>query len=148
MRLRHLALVAILTLTTAISGAAPAQATNPTLHFRSAYVNSPGYDRGSSTSLLAEYIVVQNSGTTARTLTSYTIRDKAGHIYNFPTFTLKAGASVYLHTGSGINTPTHLYWGSSWYIWNNKGDTAYLRNTAGTLMDSCTWDAVSSYAIC
>jgi Lamin Tail Domain len=147
MRIRHLALVAILTLTAVLTGACPAQA-NPTLHFSKAYVNSPGSDTGSNTSLNAEYIVVKNSGTTAWTLTGYTIRDKAGHVYKFPTFKLNAGASVYVHTGSGTNTTSHLYWRSSWYIWNNTGDTAYLRNTVGTLKDSCTWGSVSSYVTC
>jgi hypothetical protein len=147
MRLRGFAVVALLTLTVATIGAAPAQA-NPTLAFRSAYANSPGSDYGSNSSLNAEYIVVKNSGTTARTLTGYTIRDKAGHVYKFPTFSLKAGASVYLHTGSGTNTTTHLYWRSHWYIWNNNGDTAFLRNSSGTLKDTCTWDQVGSYTIC
>lgn len=46
------------------------------------------------------------------------------------------------------NTSTHRYWGASGPIWNNGGDTAYLRNAAGTLMDSCTYSGGGSTAAC
>ena len=37
---------------------------------------------------------------------------------------------------------THQYYGRTWYVWNNTGDSAYLRNAAGTLVHSCTWSAL------
>jgi hypothetical protein len=52
---------------------------------------------------------------------------------------LPLGNSVYIHTGKGTNSGTHRYWGRSWYVWNNTGDTAYLRNPSGTLIDRCGW---------
>lgn len=78
----------------------------------------------------------------------YTLRDRSGHLYKFPTFTLRPRASVTVHTGRGTNTGTNLYWGSGSFIWNNTGDTAYLRNTVGTLKDSCSWGTVASYVYC
>ena len=42
----------------------------------------------------------------------------------------------------------NLYWGSRAYIWNNTGDTAYLKNSVGTLKDSCGWGSVASYVLC
>jgi len=148
MRSRILA-AAIASIALVFGLAGPASATNPTLHFSKAYVNSPGSDNRSNTSLNAEYVVVSNSSSTASyKLTGYTIRDRSSHIYKFPTFTLKPRASVVLHTGHGTNTSTNLYWNSGNYIWNNTGDTAYLRNTAGTLKDSCSWGTVSSYVYC
>ena len=127
----------------------PAAASNPTLHFSKAYVNSPGTDTGSNTSLNAEYVVVSNSSyTTAYRLTGYTIRDRSSHIYKFPTFTLRPRASVAVHTGRGTNTSANLYWGASYYIWNNAGYTAYLRSAGGVFKDSCSWRAVSSYLYC
>lgn len=129
--------------------AGPALAANPTLHFSKAYVNSPGTDTGSNTSLNGEYVVISNSSfSTASRLTGYTVRDRSGHAYKFPTFTLRPRASVTVHTGRGTNTATNLYWGSRTYIWTNTGDTAYLRNTVGTLKDSCSWGRVSSYVSC
>ena len=147
MRLRAFAAAAISTATLA-SMSAPALAANPTLHFSKAYVDSPGTDTGSNASLNAESVVITNaSATTAITLTHYTVRDRSAHVYTFPTFTLRPHASVTLHTGSGTNTTSNLYWGSRAYIWTNTGDTAYLKNTAGTLKDSCSWGHVT-YVIC
>jgi hypothetical protein len=69
--------------------------------------------------------------------------------YRFPTFTLKGGASVAVHTGKGLATTLHRYYNRTWYIWNNTGDTAYLRNAAGTLVHSCSWSSVGlGYRYC
>lgn len=149
MRFRTVTAAAVLSAAALASMSGAALATNPTLHFSKAYVNSPGSDTGTNTSLNAEYVVISNSSaTTAYKLTGYTVRDRSAHVYTFPTFTLKPHASVTLHTGSGTNTATNLYWRSRAYIWTNTGDTAYLRNTAGTLKDSCSWGNVASYVIC
>ena len=78
----------------------------------------------------------QERGTTARSLNGWTVRDAANHVYTFGTFSLGAGKSVVLRTGKGTNTSTTRYWGLGWHVWNNTGDTAYLRNAAGTAMDT------------
>ena len=65
------------------------------------------------------------------------MRDKSNHVYKFGTFSLGAGKSVRIHTGTGTNTSTDRYWNSGAYIWNNTGDKAYLRNGAFVLRDSC-----------
>jgi hypothetical protein len=149
MRIRTVAVALALTVAGALVGAAPAEAANPTLHFSKAYANSPGSDTGTNLSLNAEYVVISNSSsTTSYTLTGYTISDRSAHVYRFRTFVLKPRASVTLHTGIGTNTSTNLYWGSRAYIWNNTGDTAYLKNSVGTLKDSCSWGSVASYVLC
>ena len=148
MQMRRLAVAAVLTLASMTAASIPAQAATPKLHFTKAYANSPGSDNRSNSSLNAEYLVLKNSGTTTWTLTRYTIRDKARHVYTFPTFKLKAGASVTLHTGRGTNTSSHLYWESRAYIWNNDGDTATLKNTVGTTKDTCSWRPLNSYVLC
>jgi hypothetical protein len=33
-------------------------------------------------------------------------------------------------------------------VWNNTGDTAYVRNPSGTLIDSCSWGGSGSYTYC
>ena len=35
-----------------------------------------------------------------------------------------------------------------YYIWNNNGDKAYLRNASGTLIDSCAWGDGKGYTYC
>ena len=73
-------------------------------------------------------------------MTGWTLSDEAGHVYTFPSgFILDAGATVTIYTGSGTDTQDKLYWGSSSPIWNNDGDTAYLKDNEGKLVDSWSW---------
>jgi hypothetical protein len=44
--------------------------------------------------------------------------------------------------------PDQQYWGRAAYVWNNTGDTAYVRNPSGTLIDSCSWGSSGSYTYC
>ncbi|WP_336000159.1 lamin tail domain-containing protein [Halorientalis halophila] len=82
-----------------------------------------------------EYVVFENSGGEPLDLSGWTVADAADHTYTFPSeFTLDPGAEVTLHTGSGQDTETDLYWGSGSPIWNNGGDTVIVRNEAGKLV--------------
>ena len=78
---------------------------------------------------------------TSRSITGWTLRDRTGYTYRFPTFTLKAGAKVKVHTGKGTASSTDRYYDLTWYVWNNAGDTAYLKNASGTTVHSCTWSS-------
>ncbi|MFL5679301.1 MAG: lamin tail domain-containing protein [Chloroflexota bacterium] len=126
----------------------PAQAASCVQIYR-IYYNSPGTDTRTNTSLNAEWIQLKNLCTSGKSLSSWKIKDLAGHTYTFGTYTLGAGKYVKVHTGSGTNTTTDRYWRSGNYIWNNTGDTAYVRNSAGTLMDSCVYTgATAGYKYC
>lgn len=130
------------------AGAKPAAAIGCVQIYR-IYYNSPGSDTRTNTSLNGEWIQLKNHCSTGKGLSSWTIKDAAGHRYTFGTYTLKAGAYVKVHTGSGTNTSTDRYWRSGNYIWNNGSDKAYLRNSAGTLMDSCSYSNSSvAYKYC
>src|SRR5262245_28445426 len=118
--------------------ASPADAAGPAKLGRIQY-DSPGSDRGSNASLNAEWATIANKGAKTRTLTGWTLRDTAGHVFRFPTFKLKPGKSVRIHTGRGSNDANDLYWRQDWYVWNNDGDKAILKNKAGTKADSCSW---------
>jgi hypothetical protein len=141
------ALVAAMGGSLAVAG--PAQAATPAVEVNKVYYNSPGSDTGSNTSLNAEYVQLTNRRSTTVNLKYWTLRDKSNHVYTFSSdFKLGAGASVYIHTGKGTNSSTHRYWGSGAYIWNNTGDAAYLRNSSGTSIDSCSWGSSGSYTNC
>jgi hypothetical protein len=134
-------------LTIAASG--PADAVTPAIQITLAYYNSPGSDTGSNTSLNAEYVRLTNKRSYSINLKYWTLRDLQGHVYTFAgDFRLAPGASVYVHTGKGTNTNTHRYWGKSWYVWNNTGDKATVRNAAGTTIDTCSWGRTGSYTYC
>jgi Lamin Tail Domain len=104
------------------------------------YYNSPGRDTGSNWSLNHEWVQLHNRTDHRITLTHWTLRDRQGHVYKFGTYRLKAHGYVKIHTGKGTNTQTNRYWRRSWYVWNNTGDRATLKNANGNVVDRCTYD--------
>lgn len=89
---------------------------------------------------LDEWIEFTNQGDQPINLSGYTLKDEANHIYTFGDFTLAAGATVRLYSENGQNSATTLYWGlGTETVWNNNGDTAYLRAPDGSLVDLYTY---------
>jgi len=87
--------------------ASPAEAVSPT-RFSGVQYDSPGDDTGSNRSLNAEWVRITNHSSHARVMTGWKLRDITGFLYVFPRFTLGAGKSVRVHTGSGVNSRTEL----------------------------------------
>lgn len=86
-----------------------------------------------------EWVRITNQGGGPVDLTGWVLKDtSASHRYPFPSgFVLGAGASVTTRTGCGPDSPTELHWcneGSA--VWNNSGDTAFLLDPAGNIVDS------------
>ena len=102
--------------------------------------NAEGYD---CNNLNDEYVIFSNSCSYSISMNDWTVKDEATHAYTFPKFTLAAAYSVTLYTGSGTDTLTELYWRSSGKscnaIWNNDGDTLYLRDNEGKLVLSYSY---------
>lgn len=111
--------------------------------------NAPGTDTNANTSVNGEWVVVKNTASTSRCISGWTVRDAQGYVYTFGSLCLGGYKTVTLYTGKGTNSSTRRYWGRSWHVWNNTGDRAYLRNGAGTLMDSCGWSSAGAgYVSC
>ncbi len=148
---RTLARTLALSATVAISlgMVSPAEAA-PAMQITKVYYNSPGTDTKDNSSLNGEWVRIKNTASTSRTITGWTLRDAAGYVYTFPKTTVAAGASIYVHTGSGSNSSTKRYWGKSWHVWNNSGDEKVrLRNASGTAVDSCDYTGNSDgYTTC
>lgn len=84
-----------------------------------------------------EWIAVENAEETAVNLTGWSITDEGTrNTYTFPIFTLDAGADVTVHTGTGNDTATDLYWGRETGVWNNDGDLATLADANGTVVST------------
>jgi predicted extracellular nuclease len=147
---RHL-LRALLCLPLLVGGsllAAPQASAASAVRITYVYVNSPGADSGTNANLNAEYVRIKNVSSSNRSITGWTLRDRTGYTYKFPTFTLKAGATVTVHTGKGTASSTHRYYNRTWYVWNNTGDTAYLKNSSGTTVHTCSWGSVAAARTC
>jgi hypothetical protein len=81
-----------------------------------------------------EYLVLKNTASTSLELSGWQIRDEADHTYTFPDgFVLESGMDVTIHSGSGTNSESRLYWGASSAIWNNNGDTVFVYAADGDM---------------
>ncbi|WP_239143751.1 lamin tail domain-containing protein [Actinoplanes philippinensis] len=112
--------------------------------------NAPGVDNRTNKSINGEYAKLTNRSRKSVNLKGWTVRDAAGNLYRFTgTYTLGAGKSVIVRTGKGTNTTATRYWGKSYHVWNNSGDTATLRTDTGKYIDSCKWTkAGKGYTTC
>jgi micrococcal nuclease len=81
-----------------------------------------------------EFIVIENQGQHPIDLTGWTVSDAADHRYLFPNFALASKAQVTLRTGLGRNTERELFWGRRNSVWNNNGDTVFIRDSQGYLV--------------
>jgi Lamin Tail Domain len=151
MRIRAL-LVACLVAAASLLIATPAQAAPATVYISKVYYNSPGSDTGSNTSLNAEYVVTRNGDNLSHSISGWTVRDAARHVYRLGTLRLGAGKQAIIHTGKGTSyttsASTHLYWGRGWYVWNNTGDKVILRRADGSLKDTCSYSGRGSVKYC
>ncbi len=109
-----------------------------TLELAAVNADAEGDDREN---LNDEYLVFTNTGDAPLDLSGWTVRDAAGATYTFPDgVTLGPGDRLTLHTGSGTDTETDLYWGSGSPIWNNGGDTVRVTNSQGEEVLSETYE--------
>ena len=78
MRIRAL-IVACLVAVSSLLIATPAQAAPATVYIYKVYFDSPGSDRGSNSSLNAEYVVIRNGDDVSHSVSGWTVRDAAGY---------------------------------------------------------------------
>lgn len=86
-----------------------------------------------------EWVVVANKGESRIDLTGWRLKDESSsHRYDFPDgFTLGGHDQVRIRSGCGADGDGDLYWcASGSAIWNNDGDTAFLLDPAGNIVDS------------
>lgn len=127
-------------LLSALAVAPPAHAA-PAIQLTKIQYDTPGADTPvTNAKLNAEWVRIKNVSTRTINIAGWRVTDAGTiHSYSFPTTNLGPGKSVTLHTGRGTNASGHRYWGRGYYVWNNTGDTAALRNRSGTVVATCRW---------
>lgn len=124
--------------------ALPASAADPLPLQRSVQIsdvqyNSPGWEDRSNRSLNGEWVEITNTGRLAVNLSGWTLSDEDGDTYTFRHFRLDGGSTVRVHTGIGSDSETDLYQDRLDYVWDNRSDTAILRNRHDRLVDAVSW---------
>ena len=78
--------------------------------------------------LADEAITIQNIGTSTLVLTGWQLKNNLGIAYTFPELTLYSEGMVKLHTKSGSNTASDLFWQRSASVWSS-GELVALYDT-------------------
>jgi len=94
---------------------------------------------GSGTSEPDEYVVIQNMDTQIIQVQNWTIRDIANHVYTFRSYEMHPGQICRVYTNQDHPEFCSFNYQSSAAIWNNTGDTAYLKDSAGKLIDQFSY---------
>lgn len=89
---------------------------------------------------LAEFVRIANISGHPVNVSGYSIADRDGHRYRFPSAGLRPGHVLTLVTGEGRDRrdeagPITLHWNRRSGVWNDRGDTAYLRDPMGEVVD-------------
>ena len=82
-----------------------------------------------------EYVAFQNNCDSDIKMDGWVVKDEATNTYTFKGVVLGSNSKVALYTGSGTDSTDKLYWGKNRYaVWNNDGDTLFLRDDKGNLV--------------
>jgi hypothetical protein len=86
-----------------------------------------------------EHIVLRNVGARAVDLTGWALRDPARHILPLPGRTLRPGDALRMHSGRGRDSATDAFAGRTGGVWNDRGDTVFLTDRDGRVVDELTY---------
>lgn len=84
-----------------------------------------------------EYVTFKNTCPEPVNMKGWTVKDRGTNIYTFPEVSLPSNEMVTLYSGPGKDTSRELYWDEEKQcpaIWNNDGDSLYLRDEEGYLV--------------
>ena len=101
--------------------------------------DAPGDD---GQNLNGEWVRFTNDGDDVVDLDGWEVADEsASHRYRFSGLLLDPGRSVTLFSGCGPDDDTSRYWCTSGSaVWNNSGDSVFLRDGRGNIVVSLSYD--------
>ncbi len=141
MRNSKVALLGAVALFVSVVPAASTVGAAPSVKIVRVFFDSPGSPdtKTNNTSLNGEYVAVKNMTTKAINLKGWKLADAQAHVYVFPSLSLLPGKTVNVHTGSGTNKATDVYWKSGNFVWNNDTDVANLHQPSGARVHLCKY---------
>ena len=86
-----------------------------------------------------EYVAFKNECDWNCNLEGWILSDAQDTKFTFPEFILSAESSVRITTGQGMNSSTNIFWSRCIGIWNNAGDTVYLKDNENNLIVEYTY---------
>ncbi|WP_442813031.1 lamin tail domain-containing protein [Streptomyces sp. NBC_01343] len=111
----------------------------PRVEISRVQADSPGRDDRSNRSLNNEWVEITNNTRDAINLRGWTLRDSDGNRYRFDNVRIGSRATIRIHTGGGRDTRTDLFQDRRDYVWDNRADTATLRDDRNRVVDTESW---------
>ncbi|MER5933879.1 lamin tail domain-containing protein [Streptomyces sp. NPDC002054] len=111
----------------------------PQVEISRVQADSPGRDDRSIRSVNGEWVEITNTTRHAVNLKGWTLRDEDGNRYRFKDVRLGGRDTIRIHTGHGRDTRTDLFQDRNDHVWDNRSDTATLRNDRGRVVDTESW---------
>ncbi|WP_328748415.1 lamin tail domain-containing protein [Streptomyces sp. NBC_00285] len=121
------------------SAADHARPDGPKVEISAVQYDSPGRDDRSRHSLNKEWVELTNTSRRTVNLDGWTLRNKDGKTYTFHHYRLDGRSTVRIHTGHGRDTASDLFQDRRDYVWDDRSDTATLRNDHGRFVDDESW---------
>ncbi|MFJ5301958.1 lamin tail domain-containing protein [Streptomyces sp. NPDC088350] len=123
----------------ALPATAADHAARPSVEISRVQYDSPGFDDRSARSLNNEWIEITNQSRHSVNLDGWRLSNREGQTYTFRHYRLDGHATVRVHTGKGHDDSHDVYQDRRDYIWDNRSDTATLRNDHRRLVDDKSW---------
>ncbi|MEV0017112.1 lamin tail domain-containing protein [Streptomyces tendae] len=121
------------------ASAADLRPKRPNVEISRVQYDSPGRDDHSNRSLNKEWVEITNNTRHAVNLNGWTLKSEDGHTYRFRHYRLDGRATVRVHTGQGRDTRRDVFQDRRDYVWDNRSDTATLRNDHRRFVDDKSW---------
>ncbi|MFS8202574.1 lamin tail domain-containing protein [Streptomyces sp. CWNU-52B] len=115
------------------------QARRAAVEISAVQYDSPSRDDRSNRSLNNEWVDITNNGRRAVNLDGWKLSNKDGQRFTFRHVRLEGRATVRVHTGEGRDHRGHVYQDRRTHVWDNRADTATLRDNDGRRVDSESW---------
>jgi hypothetical protein len=94
---------------------------------------------GTESSEPDEFVEIENDDSSPIQLNNWTLEDEEHHVFKFPSFVINPGQVCRVYTNEYHPEWCGFSYGSGSAIWNNAGDTAYLRDANGTPIDDYSY---------
>jgi competence protein ComEC len=96
-----------------------------------------------------EYVEIKNFDNKVIRIGGWKLHDEGqDHTYTFPAFNMQPNQVCRVYTNENRPEWCGFNWGNNSAIWNNTGDVATLKDSGGTVIDTCSYSGSGTTKIC
>lgn len=95
-----------------------------------------------------EYVEIRNYDAHPIQLSGWVLKDIANHRFTFPSYQIQPNETCRIYTNQNDPDTCGFSYRNGSAIWNNSGDTATLTNSAGVVIDTCSYSGSGTGSSC